>query len=197
MPPVPSSPIVARIRSFEVTPGAELAGVVDPHRLRPSLDQGLGCHHVLDLGGADAESEGAEGAVGGGVGVAADDRHARLGQAEFRTDHVDDALGLRAEAVDRHAEVLGILLQRLDLLAGERVGDQLGGRGAVGRHVVVGGRNRLVRATQLAAGHPQAFEGLGRGDLVDQMEIDVDQLLPDLMRLPDLFEHRLRHFSPS
>ena len=144
MPPVPSRPIVARIRSLGVTPGAELARVGDPHRLRPLLDHALGRQHVLDLGGADAEGERAEGAVGGGVAVAADDRHAGLGDAQLRADHVDDALPLGAQRVDRDAELLAVALQRFDLDAGELVGDQARRFGAVGRHVVVGGGQRPV-----------------------------------------------------
>ena len=58
------------------------------------LDHALGGEHVLDLARADAERERAEGAVGGGVRVAADDRHAGLGDAELGADHVHDALAL-------------------------------------------------------------------------------------------------------
>ncbi len=77
-------PIVARIRSLARDAGAELARVADPHRARPLLDQALGREHVLDLGGADPEGQRAEGAVGRGVAVAADDRHPRLGDAQLR-----------------------------------------------------------------------------------------------------------------
>src|SRR5204863_503300 len=52
------------------------------HRLRPRLHETLRGEHVLDLRRADAEGERAEGAVGRGVGVAADDRLARLGVAQ-------------------------------------------------------------------------------------------------------------------
>ena len=97
MPPVPRRPIVARIRSFGVTPGAQFARVGDPHRLRPLLHHALGREHVLDLGGADPEGQRAEGAVGRGVAVAADDRHPRLGDAQLRADHVDDPLPVGAE----------------------------------------------------------------------------------------------------
>ena len=38
------------------------------------------------------EGERAKGAVSGGVAVAADDRHARLGEAELGADDVDDSL---------------------------------------------------------------------------------------------------------
>src|SRR3546814_14147855 len=64
----------------------------DPHVLRRPLDQRLGGQDVLDLGGADAEGERAERTVRRGVAVAADDRHAGLGQPLLRPDDVDDAL---------------------------------------------------------------------------------------------------------
>ena len=171
---------------------AELARVGDPHRLRALLHQALRGEHVLDLGGADPEGERAEGAVGGGVAVAADDRHPRLGQPELGADHVHDPLAVGAERVDRDAELLAVSLQRLDLDAGELVGDQLRGGGAVGGHVVVGGGERLVGPADRAALEPQPVEGLRRGDLVDEVQVDVDQPVADLVRVPDLVEQRLR-----
>ena len=89
----------------------------DRHRLERLQRQRLGGQHVLDLGGADAERQRAERAVGGGVRVAADDRHARLGQAQLRADHVDDALLGAAQGVDRHAELGGVRAQCVDLRA--------------------------------------------------------------------------------
>ena len=80
-PPVPIWAMTARMTSFAETPGRQLAVDGDRHLLRPVLRQRLGGQHVLDLAGADAERQRAEGAVGGGVAVAADDRHAGLGQA--------------------------------------------------------------------------------------------------------------------
>src|SRR6185312_15870486 len=76
---------------------AGVALVADPHRLRTRLDERLRGEDVLDLARADAEGERPERAVRGGVAVAADDRHARLRDAELRPDHVDDALAVRAE----------------------------------------------------------------------------------------------------
>jgi hypothetical protein len=49
---------------------------------------------VLDLGRADAEGQRAEGAMRRGVAVAADDGHARQGEALLRPDDVHDALPL-------------------------------------------------------------------------------------------------------
>ena len=62
---------------------------------------------VLDLAGADPERERAERAVGGGVGVAADDRHAGLADAELGADHVHDPLALEPIEYDRDAELRG------------------------------------------------------------------------------------------
>ena len=126
-----------------MTPSGSVAVDGDRHRLRARLRQRLGGEHVLDLGGADAERDGAEGAVGGGVGVAADDRHAGLGQAELRADDVHDALVEVAERMQPDAELLGVAAQRLDLGAADRVLDRLvpverrdvvvlGGQGEVG-----------------------------------------------------------------
>ena len=169
---------------------AELAVVVDPHRLRLGLRQRLGGEHVLDLARADAERERAERAVRGGVRVAADDRHAGLGDAELGPDDVHDPLAVGAERVERDAELVAVGLERLDLAARERVVDLRADRRAVGRHVVVGGGERAVRAADLAAGEPQALEGLRARDLVDEVEVDVDEPGRDLVRGPDLVEQR-------
>ena len=47
----------------------------------PHLHQGLCCQHMLHLTGANAKGERAEGTVGGGVGVAADNDRAGQGEA--------------------------------------------------------------------------------------------------------------------
>src|SRR5205823_4829474 len=54
----------------------------DLHGLSWLLQQALGSKHVLDLAGTDTKGERAEGAVGGGVRVPADDDHARDRQAQ-------------------------------------------------------------------------------------------------------------------
>ena len=50
--------------------------------------------------------------------VAADDGHARLGQAELRADDVHDALLDVAERVQPDAELRAVAAQRLDLRRG-------------------------------------------------------------------------------
>ena len=168
----------------------------DGHRLGPGLRQGLGGEHVLDLGGADAERDRAEGTVGRGVGVAAHDRHARLGQPELGADDVDDALLDVAERVEAYAEVGAVLAQRLDLRARDRIGDRL--VPVDRRDVVVLGREGEVGSTYGAVGETESVEGLRRRHLVEEVEVDVEEVgLPrraaDDVLVPDLLGQGLAH----
>ncbi len=79
-----------------------------------------------------------------GVRVAADDGHARLGDAEFGADDVHDALLARVDVVKLDAEVGAVLAQRGDLRGGDLVDDveaALDGGG----HVVIHGRDASDR----------------------------------------------------
>ena len=172
---------------------AELALIQDPHRAWFALHHALRCEHVLDLAGADPERERAEGAVGGGVRVAADDRHARLGDAQLGSDHVHDPLPVGAERVHGHAELDTVALERFDLHARELVLDARGHGGAVGGRVVVGGGERAVGPADAAPGQAQPIEGLGAGDLVDEVQVDVQQAVGDLVGLPYLLKKGLGH----
>ena len=80
-----------------------------------------------------------------------------------------------------------------DLHAAELVADARRDRRAVGRHVVVGGGQRAVGPADAAAGEAQAVEGLRRGDLVDEVQVDVEQALGHLVGVPDLVEQRAGH----
>ena len=155
--------------------------------------QRLRGQHVLDFAGADAEGQGPEGPVRGRVAVAADDRHARLGEPQLRPDHVDDALVAVVEVVEADAELAAVLPQGVDLLLGDRVGDRQAAVG--GGHVVVDRGHGPLGPPDLAAGQPQPLEGLGAGHFVDQVQVDVqDRLLAffgmDDVVVPDLLEHR-------
>jgi hypothetical protein len=63
---------------------------------------------------------------------------------------------------------------------------------------VVHGRHRQIRAPEATTGQPQAFEGLRAGDLVHQVEVDVEQrgrivdLDADNVRVNDLVDQSLR-----
>jgi hypothetical protein len=73
------------------------------------LDQRLRRQHMLDLGGADAEGQRAERAMGRGVAVAADDGGAGQREALLGADDVDDALALVELVEIFDAEFLGVL----------------------------------------------------------------------------------------
>ena len=172
----------------------------DRHGLGAGQRQRLGGQHVLDLAGADAERQRAEGAVGGGVGVTADDGGAGLGQAQLRAHDVHDALLDVAQRVQPYAELGAVLAQRLQLGAGDRVRDRL--VDVEGRGVVVLGRDGEVEAAHLAAGLPQAVEGLGAGHLVQQVQIDEEEVglalgAPDDVVVPDLLRECPTHRFPS
>ena len=56
-----------------------------------------------------------------GVGIATGDRGARLGDALFWPDDVDDALFAGAKVEIRDAEIIGVFAQRLHHFRGERI----------------------------------------------------------------------------
>ena len=131
---------------------------------------------MLDLAGADAVRQRAEGAVGRGVAVAADDRHARQREALLRPDDVDDALAAVELVVILDAEFARVLGQLLDLQPALGIGDALAAVG--GLHVVVDDGERLVRRAHLAAGQAQALERLRARHLVDEVAVDVEEGVP-------------------
>jgi hypothetical protein len=166
------------------------AGDLDLHVLRLLLDQRLCRQHMLDFRCADAMSQRAESAVGGGVAVAADDGHAGLGQALLRPDDMDDTLAHIVDVKEFDAEVMGVLAQGFNLDAALLVLDALV---AVqrGGDVVIGYRQRRAGRADRAPGHAQALEGLRAGHLVDQMAVDIQEAGAVLggvghMAVPDL-----------
>ena len=198
-PPTPMRLMRLRMMSLLVTPGGEPAVDADLVGLQRPLEERLRGQHHLHLARADAEGEGAEGAVGGGVRVAADDGHARLREAELRADDVDDALAVRAQRVERDAELGAVGGQLGELEAGLLVED--GQRAVVrGRGMVRGGDGALGMTDGQAA-PAQPFEGLRAGDLVDEVEVDADDrrstwFSEDDVVVPDLLDERAREAAP-
>ena len=172
---------------------------VDPdfHSLGLELAEGLGSEDVFDFGGADAEGETAQSAVGGGVAVAADDGFAGEGVAQIGADDMDDALVGTVAVVKGDAEVAGVFGQGVELAFGNFVGD---GQGQVpSGGVVVHGADGEVGAADATASQAEAIEGLGSGNFVDEVEVNVKdgglaRLLVNHMGVPDFLEHGLwRH----
>ena len=192
-PAVPMRPMMCRTMSLAVTPVGERALDVDAEGVGLGLGEGLRGEDVLDLGGADAEGERAEGAVGGGVRVAADDGHAGLGEAKLGADDVDDALRGRLHVEELDAEFGAVAAEGFDLAQGGLVDDVEAVGDGGGGDVVVYRGDGAVGTADLAVGETEAVECLGRGDLVDELEIDVEERglacgLGDEMLLPDFFE---------
>ena len=145
----------------------EPAGDLDFEGLGLALEQRLRGQDHLDLARPDAERQRPEGAVRGGVGVAADDGHARLRQPELRPDDVDDAARGAALAVERDPELAAVLLDLGQLLAGQLVDDRDRRIGRGDR--MVGRRDGLARLANLQSALAQAGERLRARDLVDEV----------------------------
>ena len=125
------------------------------------------------------------------MAVAADDGHARLGETLFRTDDVNDAALIAVQTVQGDAKLQAILLQLHDLSRIHFIDQREVERAR--RRAVIHGRQRPVRPAYGNAAPPQAFKGLGRGHLMDQVQIDVEhrrtiRVLGDDVRVPDFFE---------
>ena len=109
---------------------------------------------------------------------------------------MDDALPGVAHGIQADAELGAVAGQGLHLAGRDLVGHGLVDVG--GRDVVVHGGQGQVGAADPAAGQPQPVERLGRRDLVDEVEIDVEEvglalLVADEVGVPDLLRQRLRH----
>jgi hypothetical protein len=166
----------------------------DAHGAGAALPQRLGGQHVADLGGADAEGQRPEGAMGGGVAVAADQRQTRQGQPLFRHGDMHDALAAVIGAPMLDAVARGIFAQRgheaggLGIGIGDRAGAVVAG------HVMIGDGEGEVWPMHHAAGIVQHAEAV-KTAFMHQMPVDPEQagfvrLRHDLVRRPDLLEHR-------
>ena len=174
----------------------ELPVDVDPANLGLADRHGLGREHVADLARADAEGNGTEGPVGRGVGIAAGNGGAWLGDALLGADDVDDPLLAGGKVEKGHAGLGAVPAEFLDHRVGEGVRERFGA--LVGRDDVVDGRERAVGIENLQAEVAEHAESLGARHLVD--EVGADQKLgPTVgerangMFLPDLIKKRFAH----
>ena len=135
--------------------------------------------------------------MGRGVGVTTHNRHTRLGEPQLGANDVYHSLVRVTQRMQRHPELRSVLTQRLDLCPRDRVGDGL--ENVEGGDVVVLGRNRQIRTTNLAPRQPQSVEGLGTGHLVHKVKVDVEKValpvlsVPDNVGVPELLAQRSPH----
>ena len=130
------------------------------------------------LRGTDAHRNRAEGTVGRGMRVTTHNGHAGLGNAQLRTDGVDDALLFIAHGVQTHSEFFTVIAQRRYLGTGSLIDDfqQVTGFNSQGGHVVVLGRQMQLGVAHLSSGQAQTVKSLWAGNLVQQLEIDINQV---------------------
>ena len=166
--------------------------------LERDLQQALRGQHVLDFAGADAEGQRAKRAVRGGMAVAAHDGQAGLRDAQLGADDVHDALVAAGHIEQRNAVSRAIPRQRLDLQAGILV--EHGKLAVLRGYGMVHDRKGQVGAADFATGGLQAGKGLRRGDLMNQVAVNIDKggLAGDFthqVRLPNLVVHGFRYHS--
>ena len=133
----------------------QLAIYADKHVFGFFGQQRLRSHNVLNLARANAVSQSAKSAVGAGVAVAANNRHARQSSAIFRAYDVHNTLALVLKRkIGSRTKLQNIGIQRADLLAAGGVGNGIHtALPALGGCVVVGGGND-------GAGTPQGATSL-------------------------------------
>src|SRR5688572_8218473 len=114
--------------------------------------------------------------MGAGVAVTANDGHAWLRDAQLGSDHVHDALSLGSQRVKLDSELLAVGFQLRNLRRRLPIEN---GNATV--RTAWGGGGRVIHRREIAfrAPYPQlAFtqpgEGLGRGDLMNEMKVDVE-----------------------
>ena len=141
---------------------AQAAGHLDGQRAGLSLQQALGRQHVPDLGGADAEGQRAEGAVGTRVAVTADNRASGLGEPELRADHMNDPAVRARDAVQLDAEVGAVVLERSQLPGGGAVRRRQAfvEQSGQSRSGVIHGGDSALRSPHAGPGFPQHGERL-------------------------------------
>ncbi len=175
-------------------PRAQAAVDFDAAYLERIHAQALGGEHVAHLGGADAEGERAEGAVGRGVRVPAGHGHARVHHAELRSDDVDDALAAGIVVEEGDTELGGVALQGRHHLLGLGVG--VGPHASVGRDDVIHGGHGALGVEQAQPALAQHVARLRRRHLVHEVQTDEQLVLSggqpgDDVRVPYLVVERV------
>ena len=151
---------------------------------------------MLELGGADGESERAEAADGAGMAVGHRMGRARQHHAQFRRHHMGDALLGIAEIEDADAVAAAALAHGAQKRGAVGIGAVVAaGRGGDGVILhgegEIGPPHRPVRLGEL-------LECVGAVKLVEHVPVDVDEIASvgaagDEMGVPDLVEQGLRH----
>jgi hypothetical protein len=112
-----------------------------------------------------------------------------LGEALFRTYHVDDPLTGVVDVEEGYPMGGAVVSERLDLETRPWVSDAQAAPG--GGDGVVEGGNGQIGSPDTATGESQPGEGLRAGDLMDQVKVDEEEtgvVSGDRMAVPCLLE---------
>src|SRR5690349_16895725 len=95
----------------------------------------------------------------GGMGVAADDGHARQRDAQFRADDMDNALARVVEAKERELKLVGVALHRRNHLGAALINNVLDTARA-SRHIMIERSKRGVWPSHGSPGQAQSLKRL-------------------------------------
>jgi Domain of unknown function (DUF5666)/Viral BACON domain/Putative binding domain, N-terminal len=159
--------------------------------------QALRRQDVPHLRGADAERDGAKCAMSGRVTIAARDRHARLREAKFRSDHVDDPLIGVVQIPQGYVEVVAVALERRHHVFGHHVKKRA--LPVARRDDVIHRGEGAFRKGDVPPIRPQRIERLRGRNLVNQMKPDeklclTSRQLANGVKVPHLLKQCLSHF---
>ena len=166
---------------------AELTFHQDVHRFCLLRPQALGGKHVFYFGRADTDGQGGKGTMRARVGISAYDSHTGQCGALLGADDMDNTLPPVVHFEFRDAQLLAILVERVNLQARYGIGDSVSAFS--GRHVVIGHGQYGFQPPRFAARKFQSFECLRTGDFVHQMAININER--HSIRLIGLFVHHV------
>ena len=127
---------------------------------------------MLDFRRTDPDGKGTYRAVSARMRITAGDCHPGQTGTLLRTHDVHDPLTPITNAEQLNAQTLAIALQGIELFARYGIGDVMD---ILGRYVVISHREGSSDPPRLAPRQPQTLKRLGRGHLVGQMAIHVNQ----------------------
>src|SRR5260370_28748541 len=167
---------------------------------RARLNETLCCEDVLDFAGADTERQRAERAVSGRVAVAANKGLPGLRDTQLRSNDVYDALILAVHVKEADAGFAAVFLQSFKLELGIVI--EYGQRAVGGGNGMVHHRESEIGAANFAAFRAETGEGLGRGALMDEGAVNIDDhglagWLVNDMGVPDFLIERFRRHGSS
>ena len=122
--------------------------------------------------------------------VAADNCHAGLREAKFRSDDVNDTARRAIDSMQRDAKCTRIFFQLMDLFCRQLIGNHPARKDC--RDAVIDCRNRFVWTPNGELTISQSCECLRRRHLMNKVKIDVQNcrrfgFLRNNMRIPDFF----------